>query len=183
MTMQDAINTYKQAVATFNDKNQEILDLRNTRLPELRNRLNANHLSMENAKSAMRNALTDTEYDTAKQNYQQAETAHADCAQLIDNVEAKIKSWGAIEYKQLQNLVEMTAKTMWQLKQEEVLAALPAELPDSLRIGLQKLMTISSKLGGVGDGYYGSRINKIYGQVKPEELTATRSALLAEMGL
>ena len=61
--------------------------------------------------------------------------------------------------------------------------ALPAELPTDLRIGLQKLMTISSMQGGVGDGYYGSRINKIYGQVEPEELTATRNALLAEMGL
>lgn len=44
-------------------------------------------------------------------------------------------------------------------------------------------MTINSMQGGVGDGYYGSRVNKIYGQVEPEELTATRSALLVEMGL
>ncbi|GGQ31524.1 hypothetical protein GCM10009411_34040 [Shewanella litoralis] len=60
---------------------------------------------------------------------------------------------------------------------------LPSELPSELRLGLQKLMTINSMQGGVGDGYYGGRVNKIYGQANPEEITATRSALLAEMGL
>ena len=183
MTMLDAINTYKQALATYNNKKQEFLDLRNTRLPELRNRLNANSLSMENAKLAMRNALTDAEYDTAKQNYQQAEVVYSDCVQLIDNVEAKLKAWADIEHNQLQKSVEMTAKTMWNLKQEEVFATLPAELPDSLRIGIQKLMTITSMLGGVGDGYYGSRVNKVYGQVDTDELMTTRAALLTEMGL
>lgn len=138
---------------------------------------------MDSAQSAMRNAISDADYDTAKQTFLQAEVTYADCAQLITNVEAKIKSWGEFGLKEHQTRITELGRTMWQLKQAEVMAALPAELPTDLRIGLQKLMTINSMQGGVGDGYYGSRINKIYGQVEPEELTATRSALLAEMGL
>ncbi|WP_345874809.1 hypothetical protein [Shewanella algae] len=41
----------------------------------------------------------------------------------------------------------------------------------------------TSMLGGVGDGYYGGRVNKVYGQVDTNELMATRAALLTEMGL
>lgn len=183
MPIQDAITAYQQAIANFEQKNQEAADLRNTRLPELTSRLNANRLSMDSAQSAMRNAISDADYDTAKQTFQQAEAAYADCAQLITNVEAKIKSWREFGLKEHQTKITELGRTMWQLKQAEVMAALPAELPTDLRIGLQKLMTINSMQGGVGDGYYGSRINKIYGLVEPEELTATRSALLAEMGL
>ncbi|MBB1425808.1 hypothetical protein H5181_04955 [Shewanella sp. SG44-2] len=45
------------------------------------------------------------------------------------------------------------------------------------------MVNCDSMQGGVGDGYYGGRVNKIYGQANPEELTPARSTLLAEMGL
>lgn len=183
MPIQDAITAYKQAITTYEQKNQEVAELRNIRLPELRNRLNSNRLSMDSAQSAMRNAISDADYDTAKQTFQQAEVTHADCAQLITNVEAKIKSWSELGLKEHQDNIAKLGRTMWQLKQAEVMEALPSELPSELRLGLQKLMTINSMQGGVGDGYYGGRVNKIYGQANPEEITATRSALLAEMGL
>lgn len=183
MTLIEAINAFKQAQAEFEQKTALMVELRSTRLPELRQRLNSNKYSMEQAQRQMSNAVTDEDFNAAKQQYAQAEATYNDCAQLITNCEAKLSFWGSVESGQFERKVREARNQMWDLKRDEVLASFPEQLPDSIRLGIQKLASIHTLKGGNCISTYGNHINQIYSEIDRVELATTEEAMLSEMGI
>ncbi|ABM25759.1 hypothetical protein Sputw3181_2942 [Shewanella sp. W3-18-1] len=183
MTLIEAINAFKQAKAEFEQKTALMVELRSTRLPELRQRLSSNNFSMQQAQRQMRNAVTDEDFDAAKQQYAQAEATYNDCAQLITNCESKLSFWGSTESSLFQRKVTEAQNKMWDLKRDEVLASFPEQLPDNIRLGIQKLASIHTLKGGNGISTYGNHINQIYSEIDRVELATTKEAMLTEMGI
>lgn len=183
MTLTEAINAFKQAKIEHQQNIDAMNELRLTRLPELRLRLSGSNMSMQSAQQQMRNAVSDADFETAKQSFAQAETAYNDCAQLITNCEDKIKVWANFGLPQSETKVRDAKRQMWELKRAEVLATFPAQLPDDIRLGIQKLVSIHRLNGGSGVNSYGNHVNQIYSDIDKAELATTEAALLTEMGI
>jgi hypothetical protein len=182
MSLSEAINQHKQALANFESEKLDYLSLKDTRQPELKSRLNSNKNKVNNQKLAMNNAIDDVDYNSAKKLCLDAQSAHDDCSQMLRNVESKIKGW-SIKYSGLQREISRTKKAMWQEKEKEVVASLPKTLPSELKVGLQKLLSIARLNESFGDGSYGNVINKVYGKAAPNELEGIKTELLTDMGL
>lgn len=183
MTLTEAINNYTQSIEAFNQQNQLIVNLRDIRLPELKARLSSKRHSLRAAEIQLRDAVSDDDYDTAKQQCKRAQIELDDCIQMIENTEAKIKSWQPNGRISLQSKIDDAKRVMWKMKEDEIIASLPKPLPDNVRIGIQKLIAISTMNDAFKDDFYGRNIDKIYGKVDTSELEQTKQALLTEMEL
>jgi hypothetical protein len=182
MSLLEAINTYKQDVENLKSEGQLIAELTNKRLPALQSRLNANKHTVSRHNTEMHQALDDESYDAAKQSCQCAQVSYDDCAQMLKNTDNKIKAWPGVR-QNLQYKVDSSRKVMWKIKESEVIASLPQPIPNELRIGLQKLISITRLNESMSDGFYGKLIDQIYGDAAHDELEGTKNELLTEMGL
>lgn len=182
MSLTEAINNYKQNIDNFELENKLILALQKNRLPDLESRLIANKSKVNLHSVEMRKAIDDKGYEAAKQSWQCAQASYDDCAQMLKNTENKIKAWPDVHQK-LQFEIVSSRRVMWEIKKNEIIASLPQYIPDELRFGLQKLISISSLNECYIGEDYGKLIDNIYGKADPDELAGIKTELLTDMGL
>ncbi|WP_027853502.1 hypothetical protein [Marinobacterium litorale] len=180
MTLTEAIQNYVDLKTAFDTDEAENTNISQVLLPQAEQAITTAENTKSQAALALRQATTTVDVQAARQALTEAEQGLQDCIQLKDNLDAKLRGWGANRNVKMAG-VTAAYKDMFKLKYEELFGQF--DIPAAQFDVLEQLMAAKAAAEGYvfSEMPYNRPIADKYGSMEGGRVKQLKDQLLTEM--